>query len=215
MEIDKKEILRYLGYKKTQNAEEAILSLIDSCIEELKNTVSMKSIYSIFDLNIKGYSIQIGDTFFIQSKNLSKNLQDCEKIILFAATLGPQPDLLMKRYTFIDMTRVAVLQAAAAAMIEEYCDECQRKIEQEQKKKKLYLRPRFSPGYGDFDIKYQQQMISILDCPRKIGLTLTDSFILAPSKSVTAVIGLSQKKKDCHMKGCEVCNQLDCAFRRE
>lgn len=215
MEIDKKEILRYLGYKKTQNAEEAILSLIDSCIEELKNTVSMKSIYSIFDLNIKGYSIQIGDTFFIQSKNLSKNLQDCEKIILFAATLGPQPDLLMKRYTFIDMTRVAVLQAAAAAMIEEYCDECQRKIEQEQKKKKLYLRPRFSPGYGDFDIKYQQQMISILDCPRKIGLTLTDSFILAPSKSVTAVIGLSQKKKNCHIKGCEMCNQLDCAFRRE
>lgn len=215
MEIDKKEVLRYLGCKKTQVIEETILSLIDSCIEELKSTVSMKSIYSIFDLSIKGYSIQIGDTFFIESKNLSKNLKECEKIILFAATLGSQPDLLMKRYTLTDMTRVAVLQAAAAAMIEEYCDKCQKKIEQEQEKKKLYLRPRFSPGYGDFDIKYQQQMISILDCPRKIGLTLTNSFILAPSKSVTAVIGLSQKKKNCHIKGCEVCNQLDCTFRRE
>lgn len=215
MEVDKKEILRYLGYKKTQNPEEIILSLIDSCIEELKNTVSMKSTYSIFDLSVKEYSVQIGDTFIIESKNLSKNLQECEKIVLFAATLGSQPDLLMKRYTFTDMTRVAVLQATAAAIIEEYCDECQRKIEEEQEKNKLYLRPRFSPGYGDFDIKHQQQMISILDCPRKIGLTLTDSFILAPSKSVTAVIGLSRKKKDCHIKGCEVCNQLDCAFRRE
>lgn len=215
MEIDKKEVLRYLGYRKMQEPEEIISSLIYSCIEELQNAVTMKSIYHIFCLNVEENKIQIGDTFFVTSKNLSKNLQDCKEIILFAATLGIQPDLIMKRYTLTDMARVAVLQAVAATMIEQYCDECQKSIEKEQEKRNLYLRPRFSPGYGDFDIQHQKQMISILDCPRKIGLTLTDSFILAPSKSVTAVIGLSQKKKDCHIKGCEACNQLNCAFRRD
>ena len=82
-------------------------------------------------------------------------------------------------------------------------------------KENLYLRPRFSPGYGDFHLKHQKDMILLLDCPRKIGLTLTDSLLLAPSKSVTAVMGISKKNKHCHIKGCEACENRNCTFRRD
>lgn len=82
-------------------------------------------------------------------------------------------------------------------MLEEYCDECQKKIAEELEEEHLYLRPRFSPGYGDFDICYQEPIVRMLNCAKTIGLTLTDSFMMTPTKSVTAVIGISTQKDRC------------------
>ena len=51
-------------------------------------------------------------------------------------------------------------------------------------------RPRYSPGFGDFGLEYQPYIFEALDCQRAIGLTLTDSFLMSPTKSVTALIGI-------------------------
>ena len=103
------------------------------------------------------------------------------------------------------MAKAVVLQACAAAMLEEYCDACQREIAKQQEKEGWYLRPRFSPGYGDFDIQYQKPLMQMLDCAKTIGLTMTDSFMMTPTKSVTAVIGMSRIKERCPIQGCEIC----------
>ena len=79
---------------------------------------------------------------------------------------------------------------------------------------KNYLRPRFSPGYGDFSILYQKDVLRMLDAPKKIGLTMTDGYMLTPTKSVTAIIGISNTKEPCHRKGCEECDKSDCVYRR-
>ena len=55
----------------------------------------------------------------------------------------------------------------------------------------LSLTSRFSPGYGDMPLSQQRLFVTLLDTPRKIGLTTTPAFILTPRKSVTAVLGLS------------------------
>ena len=81
-------------------------------------------------------------------------------------------------------------------------------------KEGLYARPRFSPGYGDFSLEHQKEITSILNTPKTIGLTVTDTLILAPAKSVTAIIGFSTTKQYCHKHGCEVCKKIDCEFRR-
>jgi cobalamin-dependent methionine synthase I len=106
------------------------------------------------------------------------------------------------------------MQACAAAMLEEYCDEMQDKIAQQLAEEQLYLRPRFSPGYGDFSILHQQEILNMLDAPKRIGLTMTDAYMLAPTKSVTAIIGVSNTKEPCHQKGCEECTKVDCLYRR-
>ena len=99
-------------------------------------------------------------------------------------------------------------------MIETYCDEVNDAIRQKAESAGLYCRPRFSPGYGDFDISHQRDLSRLLDTPRKIGLTVTESCLLAPIKSVTAVIGLSRTPQPCHRRGCEECGKTNCAFRR-
>ncbi len=134
--------------------------------------------------------------------------------MLLGATLGAGVDRLIAQDFLGDMARAVVLQSCAAAMLEEYCDECQKKIAAELEEEHLYLRPRFSPGYGDFDICYQEPVVRCWICAKTIGLTLTDSFMMTPTKSVTAVIGISTQKDRCPISGCEVCTKKDCEYRR-
>ena len=107
-----------------------------------------------------------------------------------------------------------ILQAASAAMIEEYCDQVCEGLKKEYEEKGLYLRPRFSPGYGDFSLSCQSAVLDALDAGKHLGIKLTDSFLMMPSKSVTAVIGVSQKPHRCDVKGCEACGKTDCLYRR-
>ena len=131
-----------------------------------------------------------------------------------AATLGIGPDRLIARASAVRMSDAVIFQAAAAAMVETYCDEVNERIRQDAAQRGMYCRPRFSPGYGDFPIAHQRDFSRLLDTPRKIGLTVTESCLLAPIKSVTAVIGLSETPQPCHRKGCEECSKTDCAYRR-
>ena len=208
-----REAVRYLGFGKNE-ADERTLELIQQSFKDLEQEAGPKSICQIFDLNHTDDGRLVIGQMEIRSKSLSRNLKGCRQVVLFGATLGAGVDRLMRRISLTDMARAVILQSCAAAMLEEYCDECQKKIAAELEEEHLYLRPRFSPGYGDFDIAHQDMILRMLDTAKKIGLTLTGGNMLTPSKSVTAVIGLSETETSCHIKGCEACQKKDCAYRR-
>lgn len=209
-----REAVRYLGYGK-HAVDDQTLRLIADSFGSLRSVGSRKSVYRIFDLEQEdGETVWFG-SLTVKSKSLGKNLRGCDKIVLFGATLGIGVDQLLSRTSKTDMAKTVVLQACAAALLEEYCDECQERIRQEMESEGRYLRPRFSPGYGDFPIECQRDMVRMLDCAKSIGLTLTESCMMAPSKSVTAVIGAGRAAVRCHRQGCESCEKLDCIYRRD
>ena len=212
MEVNRKEALRYLGYGQNQPGQE-ILDMLEWAIEEILSCAKPGSAHKLFNCQINAPKITIGP-MDITSQALCKHLAGCQQAVLFAATLGPLPDRLLKRYAAIDMSRGVILQAAGAAIIECYCDHCQKQIAQGLKEKGLHLKPRFSPGYGDFSLNLQPQLLQILDCSRKIGLTATQSMMLAPSKSVTAVMGITCTQENCPKWGCIHCGKTDCAYKR-
>ena len=145
-----REAVRYLGFGRNE-ADERTLELIQQSFKDLEQEAGPKSICQIFDLNHTEDGRLVIGQMEIQSKSLSRNLKGCRQVVLFGATLGAGVDRLMRRISLTDMARAVVLQSCAAAMLEEYCDECQKKIAEELEEEHLYLRPRFSPGYGDFD----------------------------------------------------------------
>lgn len=213
MEISRKEVRRYLGYG-IQEGDDTVNALIEECIRELLEAASPKCISRAYPLKLlPDHGIDF-TVFQTTSRNLSKNLADCDQVILFAATLGTGVDVLLHRYTKLQMSKAVTMQAAAAAMIEEVCDEENQKLKQEYEAAGLYLRPRFSPGYGDFSLECQRDITTVLETAKRVGITLTDSLLMAPSKSVTAVMGVSQKPYRCEVKGCESCGKTDCAYRR-
>lgn len=213
MELNRREILRYLGYKQKDMPDEQTLRLIEETERELLSVLETKSVYRIFPIQEVGESTIDMGFVRIESRNLAKNLRGCDRAVFLAATLGNAVELLLRKYNRLQVSRALVLQAAATEAIEQYCDACERRI-REDLGPGFWMRPRFSPGYGDFPLEFQRDMIRILETPKRIGLTLTDSLLMMPSKSVTAVIGVSRENTDCHRSGCEVCEKKDCPYRR-
>lgn len=211
--MNTKEILRYLGYGRHE-AKEQVLVLIEACVRELERAAVPKSIYKEYPLSFYGEEGIDCCAFQTYSKALKKNLKDCQSVLLFGATLGTGVDLLLHRYNRLEMSKAVVLQAAAAAMLEDYCDQMNEELEKKYEEKGLYLRPRFSPGYGDFSLECQPALLGCLEAGKRIGITLTDSLLMAPSKSVTAVIGISRIPGTCRMRSCQDCEKRDCAYRR-
>lgn len=214
MEINRREVYRYLGYKGSAPDDQAA-QLVEESIRELSKAATPKFFHRTFPLHLKPDNRIDFTCFQAESKNLSKNLADCTQVILFVATLGAGVDLLIKRYHTVSMSKAVVLQAAAAAMIESFCDDKNQWLRQEFLKDGYYLRPRFSPGYGDFPLECQRDIIGVLEAGKRVGVTLTDSCLMVPTKSVTAVIGAGKKEHRCEIKGCEVCTKTDCIYRRD
>nr|WP_283243586.1 vitamin B12 dependent-methionine synthase activation domain-containing protein [Feifania hominis] len=150
----------------------------------------------------------------VQSRGLIRHLAGCDEIILFAATLGAGVDRLIQRASVADMGRAVVLQACAASMIESYCDERQAQLLENYLVQGRHFKPRFSPGYADFSLTYQRDILQLLDAPKRMGLTATESCMLAPTKSVTAIIGVTQGKAEAAADKCESCPAVDCPYRK-
>lgn len=210
---NQREILRYLGHRG-QEIPENLDALIRSCEAELEQAAAPRALWREYPLQIRDQVLDLG-CFRTESRNLERNLRDCERVLLFGATLGSGVDRLLERYKRLQMSRALVLQAASAAMLEAFCDRENEKIRQQYLEAGWYLRPRFSPGYGDFALECQVFLVAALELPKRIGVTLTDSLVMAPSKSVTAVVGVSRLPRDCTVQGCEACGQTDCLYRRK
>ncbi len=181
--FNKKEILRYADCKDLSPKIEALLN---ECIEEAIQTLSYKVCYCILPINIGGNTIDFG-AFKVNSEKLTINLKKCEKAVLFGATLGTDFDRLIMKYGKLSPTKALFFQAIGATMIEALCDEFCKDIKAELN---VNLKPRFSPGYGDLDLSCQKNIFKLLDCSKKIGLTLNDSLLMSPTKSVTAFVGI-------------------------
>ena len=210
--INKKEVERYLGYGKNI-PDERTTELIEECIRQIEKIAQPRSIYRIFDLKLKEDQIEAAG-MKMQSRNLARNLKGCEKIVFFAATLGNEPDILMNRYSRLQISKAAVLQAVGAAAIEDYCNRCQKKIEEQAAAEGFYVRPRYSPGYGDLPLAIQGRFLDTIEATKRAGIYLSEGDIMLPEKSVTAIMGVSEVNTRCRMEGCEVCANITCAYRR-
>lgn len=209
--LNRKEILRYLG---ASGCNDTLAAMIDQAESEVIAASRPKHIYRHVNMVCSGSSISICGVQ-VNSKDLAAHLRGCTEGFLLACTLGIGVDSLVKRYTFTDISMLPVIQATAAAYIEHHADAAQKKLEEYAQKHGKYLRPRYSPGYGDFQLSWQRHMFDLLDLSKKIGVTLTDSFLMVPFKSVTAVIGLSNDPSLCHVGKCMICSAENCPFRKE
>lgn len=187
---------------------------MEDCLELLWKNVSPKYRVREFPLTLGADNRIDGEVFQTKSRNLSVNLKDCEKILVFAATLGVGADYLIQKYNRLEMSRCSDLAGCFCGYDRGIRDQVCEGLKKGVRRKGLYLRPRFSPGYGDFSLSCQSAVLDALDAGKHLGIKLTDSFLMMPSKSVTAVIGVSQKPHRCDVKGCEACGKTDCLYRR-
>lgn len=212
--LNKQEALRYLGYG-THQADENVKKLLEACEKEIIETAVPKYLYKKFNITLTQEGIQVENTaLFLKGKDIENHLADCFGVFVLCATLSANIDKQIRQAQLTDMTRALVLDSLASVAVEQVCDDVEKLIDREEKN--VFRTWRFSPGYGDFPIETQKDILNILDAPRKIGLYTGESSMLMPVKSITAIIGLSNEKLKKENKGCISCNLREtCQFRKE
>ena len=202
--LNRNEAVRYLGGAGIR-LNYRMDVLMDECEKAVLEKASPKYLYVEKDLPCS----QI-----MGGKDIESHLNGCEKAIVMCATVGSGVDKLIRISQISDMARAVVMDSLASVAVEQVCNAFDKIIAGKYSDYNMTFR--FSPGYGDYPIELQKIILQMLDAPKKIGLCTNDNFLLTPTKSVTAVLGLSKNPIERKKRGCAICNMREtCKFRRK
>lgn len=203
-DYNRREILRYAGAREETDGH--LQNLLEECLQECDGAFSYRVCYTtlkrteFFDM-------------FPPSETAKAWTDGCEEITVFAATVGLGIDRLVNRYSGVSAAKALLFQAIGAERIERLCDEfCA-----EQSGERRGAQRRFSPGYGDFPLSAQREFFALLNPSKHIGVALTDSLLMTPTKSVTAafVVKKSVDNEERRQENCKLCGKGNCAFKKD
>lgn len=206
--LNRAEVLRYLSCK---SVDEITDRYITECEALLLEKCTPAYVYGCFDVDTSGGKAVIDKYMIFGGADIKKHLSQSRKCAVMAVTLGIEADRQIRSLSVTSVAKAVVMDACATAYIEQLCDMVQGEISQ----KHGNVNFRYSPGYGDFPIDAQFDILKLLDAQRKIGLTLSGTKMLIPSKSVTAVLGFVDEDTACRKTKCEGClNKTRCEYSK-
>ena len=207
--------MRYLGYRGGE-VTKGILDIIKSAADEAKRAAMPGYCVSEFEIEKNDGIIRIKNSnIVLPGESIQKHLKGCGRILIFAATIGAPIEKVIGIYEVKDMTKAVILDCCASALIEEYCNSVCAELEKKYNEKGLFLTSRFSPGYGDLPMALQSELLNASNAARIIGLSCNEKYLMTPRKSVTAIIGISEKEV-CKKEGCSGCSmEKTCPNRRK
>lgn len=189
--LEQREVLRYLGYKRRHELTPELAELVVKVMEEVQEVSQVRSHYQCFELAETSTGIQVvGSELVLSGTAISRHLQGATQVALFALTLGSSVEQVIRRYEITDLTHALVLEAACTEYIEKNCDLLEAQIAKEAQAKGLTANRRFSPGYGDLPLAIQPTFLATLQAENRLGITVTEDFLMIPRKAVTAIVGL-------------------------
>lgn len=212
IQVNIHEAYRYMG----------CLGIADLSIEnELKNAAALieetavpRIITKICDIDKTNGVFLKGSGLQLSGKNITALLHDCEQCAIFCATIGNGFEALIRKWQLKDLAFASMLDACASSAVESLCDSVEASLEQDFGTQGFHLTDRFSPGYGDLPLSIQPDFCAALDTTRKIGVSVSDSGIMIPRKTVTAIIGFSKSPQKHLQTGCNGCTlSAACKFR--
>lgn len=211
------EVRRYAGLGRSKDFP---LDLLEEASLEIKMLAKPKGLYVFYPYDSASHTIKAPVPHVLQGESIIKHLTDCQEIALLAVTVGEEVEEESSRHFKEGLyTAGLLLDAAATAAVEHLADQVDSYVQQLAKRKGLTPTWRFSPGYGDWDIRNQPEVLRLLEA-ESIGLICNESCMLIPRKSVTAIIGLKEPDLSCPIKEekrptCSQCSQKNCPARKE
>lgn len=197
------EVLRYLGYRGQELTPtvRACVDEMDARCEEVARPEAIWESFSPATVNLPGTDI-------------ARHLANAVAVVLMAVTLGHGIDRELRKLSLVDPFRQLVFDAAATAAVERLADKTEAAIRAAAWERGLYCDWRFSPGYGDLPLEVQSDLLTRLNATRRLGITLTESNLMIPTKSVTAIVGFHTTPQPGLASSCDVCAlSPHCALR--
>lgn len=215
LNIPMAELYRSMGYGSV-TPDEDICALAAELLDQALDIAKPSYYYQIFDNPlIDGDKMRVDTTEFVSGKTINGLLRRSSRVALFVATAGEEFQQWMEeRASKDEMLNTFIIDAIGSTIVEATGDYMERMLERELSECEVAMKHtnRFSPGYCGWWIEEQKIFFAML--PKDIcGITLNDSSLMHPLKSISGVIGIGE---DVMTKkyGCSICKRLDCYMRR-
>ena len=108
-------------------------------------------------------------------------------VVFLCGTLGAAFDAWQRKLAATSAADAYLAQLIGLDAVEKLMDGLENEVKVKVEGEGLKLRPRRSPGYGDLPLELSRTILDALDATKRIGVSITDSNLLVPSKSVTAL----------------------------
>ena len=208
VQVNISEALRYLG----AGADAATEALVRDAAAELERRVQPRFVYRVLPVTMTEAGASLPG-LLLPGDMARRMLREAKQAAILVCTLGAGFEALLRASEARDMAHAVALDASGSAFVETGCDAAESEIA--ARFPGMYLTDRFSPGYGDLPLAVQPELLRLTDAERRLGVTLTESLLMVPSKSVTAVVGICDTPQPARIRGCAFCNlKQTCAFRK-
>ncbi len=179
IEFDEERIWRHIGYKKkSKEIKESLKKIIDSEKKRLGYLLEAKAIYRILPY---------------EKTDKHPIFQNAEKVGLCVCTIGPkleQESAKLMREN--EILRALILDALGSEAVEEVANQANIIVAEEGKRMNLRPSKRFSPGFGEWNIKEQSFIFQVLPADQ-IGVMINEAFMMIPRKSISFRINFFKK----------------------
>ncbi|MCM1315376.1 MAG: hypothetical protein NC205_01275 [Prevotella sp.] len=208
--ISKSESARYMGVKGVPDIQ--VTEILNRLEPVVRERIRPAYVYRKTSVNFTADGLFLdGISRELAGNDIKKHLSGCTSAVVLAVTLSGEADKLIRQTAVTDMADSLAVDCLCSAAVEQVCDIAEKEIFSVVEAP--YRTWRFSAGYGDFPLDIQKDLLNFLNAHRRIGLTVTENSLLIPSKSVTAIIGISENPVNHGKKGCESCRMKgNCAF---
>ncbi len=194
--IDRSEVLRYLGY-----AGQPITTELDARIDDVVSRCirigRARGIWRIFDVAGAGtkddgtpFVSLAGTSLELPGRSMEEHMAGAVAVGVMAVTVGMGVERELRRLSLTDHVEQVIFDAAATTLVERAADACEADVIAGAAGRGLFCNGRFSPGYGDMPLEVQPVLLATLDAPRRLGIMLSSTLLMTPTKSVTAVMGV-------------------------
>lgn len=197
--ISREDVYRLLKFARTKTQSTSkVDSLIAAEIKEGYALAGPRAVYETYSISKrkKDNIFLDGCSLVIKSRDVAERLAKSSKVSFFACTIGRALSDKVNEYMRLKETaKAAILDAVGSEAVEAVANSVNEMIVKEACGEKCKLLPRFSPGYGDWEIVAEEELLKLLKAER-IGITLSPSYVMVPEKSITAVVGWTRPVGD-------------------
>lgn len=214
--VNRAEVLRYLGYHGQALSPELdgrIDATVQRCLAVAKPRASFAS-FAVRSVTDDCVELE-GTVLRLMGHDIASHLADATEVVLFAVTLGVDIDRELRRLSLVDPLEQVIFDSAATALAERAADAAEAHARAYASARGSFASWRFSPGYGDLPLAVQRDFLATLDATRQLGITLTPSNLMIPTKSVTAIVGVHPAPQAGLESSCSICALAEfCTIRQ-
>lgn len=212
LSISVDDITRYMS----PNGVEVPSFFIDATKVELEkiNNLKVKFGYHIFDSIVDSNALTIGETTFNVGDEILEAITNSERVGVFACTVSEELDAYLNSYNPLeDITEAYLSDIIGTVIVEKTTGVLSDYLFDMSKLESLKITNTQSPGNCGWDVDEQKKLFSILP-NNYLGISLNESGMMHPVKSISGIIGIGKKVKFKHSE-CNLCTSANCMYRKE